>query len=97
MDDYLEDIKAFFLLDYSQTPVSFGQEPIHKTTKEVFDMLKGVIPEHPLTENDIYTFLKECGFVIELIDIMGIVKNLVGDKEVKVIAQVYKWKMYKRT
>ncbi|MGQ1929042.1 hypothetical protein [Ornithobacterium rhinotracheale] len=96
MDDYLEDIKAFFLLDYSQKPTSFGQEPIHKTTNEVFNMLKGVIPEHPLTENDIYAFLKESKFEIELVDVMGLVENLAGDKELKVVAQVYKWKMYKR-
>ncbi|MGQ1944862.1 hypothetical protein ACT4RS_07460 [Ornithobacterium rhinotracheale] len=55
-----------------------------------------MIPQNPVTENDIYAMMRELKFHIQLVDITEMVENEVGDKQLAVLAQVYKWKLYVR-
>lgn len=61
MEDYKQLMKELLLQYYDATPEG---EAMQMQTTEVLRWFRGIIPQHPITEHDIFDVLKECGFVI---------------------------------
>ena len=62
MEDYKEEMTNLFLKHYSNKSENPEAKPIQRTTKEIWDELKGVIPTEPIDEHEVYEMLKEQGF-----------------------------------
>lgn len=85
MEDYIEEIKNLITRDFSSEGSNYAQY----TTTQILDMVRGVIPDEPISEHDIYTVLKELNFRKHLHTVF------VKDKEDKpteeVDFQLYVW------
>ena len=64
MEDYTIIIKELILEYYS--PQFSGGDKYFYSTGKILSMCQGIIPQHPITEHDIYDVMKELGFRIEL-------------------------------
>lgn len=64
MEDYKELIKELLLRFYATEYTGGGV--FHKSTQEVLEMCRGVIPHQPISEHDVFEILKELNFSIEL-------------------------------
>lgn len=64
MEDYIEEIKNLLLRFYERT----GKEHhlLQRTTSEVLNELRGLIPQNPIDEHNIYEILKELQFQQDL-------------------------------
>lgn len=71
MQDIKEQIKTLFLSYYQPS----GDLASHLSTTKIYNMLRGVIPEQPITEYNIYEAMKEMGFRTVLV---------VGKKETQI-------------
>lgn len=60
MDDYKEEMKDIVLQYYSPTPD--GGDNIQMQTGAVLNWFRGVIPNEPITQHDVFDILKELGF-----------------------------------
>ncbi|MDO5509532.1 MAG: hypothetical protein Q4F57_02440 [Weeksellaceae bacterium] len=63
MEDYKEIAHSLITQFYSPTPIP-GVEPTELTTQEVLTMLQGIIPQHPITDHDVYETLIALGYTI---------------------------------
>lgn len=65
MEDYKEEIRNLLLKYYWNA----GQEhkKIQKTTVEILQHVRGVIPSEPISEHDIYEVMKDMQFEQELL------------------------------
>lgn len=61
MEDYKIIMKELLLQYYDPVPEG---EPKQMQTFEVLRFLRGIIPNEPIGEHDMYDVLKECGFQI---------------------------------
>lgn len=59
MNDYKEAMKVLLQEFYSTTPEG---SKIEMQTSEILRWFKGVIPEKPITEHDVYDVLTEIGY-----------------------------------
>ena len=80
MEDYKEKIRKLILKYYS--PIETQGEKEYKTTIEILNMCKGVIPSEPITEHDIYEVMEALFFKIE--------KKLLNDWE------LFFWVLYEK-
>lgn len=64
MEDYKELIKELLLRFYANEDTGGGV--FHKSTQEILEMCRGVIPHEPISEHDVFEVLKELNFAIEL-------------------------------
>ncbi|MDO5104470.1 hypothetical protein [Capnocytophaga sp.] len=65
MEDYKALIKEMLLRDFSPRairPDKSIQDVVLKSTIDVLQMVRGVIPQSPIDEHDIFDALKETGF-----------------------------------
>ncbi len=63
MQDYKEIMKTALAKYYEPTSI-FGEVlPVYEaTTKQMWNWFRGVIPEHPIDEHDVFDILTELGF-----------------------------------
>lgn len=87
MEDYKELIKEMLSSAYAPNHVQ-GYDSIYLSTYNVYAMCMGIIPEHPITEHDVYDVMKEMGFEIKHV----CEKNQKTKKE----NPVFLWKLYKK-
>jgi hypothetical protein len=59
MDDYVQIMKDLLQEYYSTTPEG---SKIEMQTSDVFRWLKGIIPDQPVTEHDVFDVLTELGY-----------------------------------
>lgn len=64
MEDYKQLMKDLFLKYYSPMGDDFQKK--HTTTFEVLVMFRGIIPNEPIGEHEVFDILKELGFRQEL-------------------------------
>lgn len=67
MNDYIEDIKKMLFRFYSPIRTENSDEEF-KTTTEILSMVRGIIPETPIDQHDIYEVMNTLNFQIDLID-----------------------------
>lgn len=63
MQDYKDIMKTILAKYYEPTSI-FGEVlPVYEaTTKQMWNWFRGVIPEHPIDEHDVFDILTELGF-----------------------------------
>lgn len=60
MEDYKEEMRVLFCRHYS--PDGKEHQELKRTTGAIWRELRGVLPQHPIDEHDVYEMLKAEGF-----------------------------------
>lgn len=102
MEDYKLEMQILFLRYYKTADENLA--PLKKTTEEIWQQLKGVIPKHPIDEHDIYEMLKFLGFQQDLEIIYEQVCIVEADKAKGIVAEydkreagrVFVWLLYEK-
>ncbi len=90
MEDYQTIIKE--MLGQHFSPIGNGEATSY-STPGILRMVRGVIPESPITENDIFSILTEMGFQKDLHPIYE--QNEAGEKTEKIISYIFLWRFYR--
>lgn len=64
MEDYKQEMRDLFTQHYA--PQGEEHQQMKRTTHDVWQELRGVIPRHPIDEHDVYEMLKSLGFELGL-------------------------------
>ena len=102
MEDYTIIIKELILEYYS--PQFSGGDKYFYSTGKILSMCRGIIPQYPITEHDIYDTMKELGFGIELQVITEEVMVSPGNKkkgippkyEEQEVSREFLWVLYEK-
>jgi hypothetical protein len=84
MDDYVQVMKDLLLEYYSTTPEG---SKIEMQTGDVFRWLKGIIPDQPVTEHDVFDVLTELGYKKSQKILTKKVQTVKADKSKGIIAE----------
>lgn len=102
MEDYYEVIRALLLKNF--TVIGEDINKIIYTTKDIFSMFKGILPEEPITEHDIFDALTEVGFYTILEPIIEKRCIFEGDEEENIpeefeeieVGKIFKWVLFEK-
>ncbi|MBP7357342.1 MAG: hypothetical protein KA871_04440 [Cloacibacterium sp.] len=102
MEDYKEEIRNLLLKYYHNA----GEEHklLQRTTSEVLNEVRGLIPKHPIDEHDIYDLLKEMLFEQAQKIIYENVCTFEGDEKQGIppeyekveIGRIFVWNVYQK-
>lgn len=90
MQDLKEQIKLLFLKHFSPKGEA---PPVHMSTRDIHDMIKGVIPSQPITEYDIYDALKEMEFEQDL-KVLYDDEGTTDEYDKKEIGKIFLWRLF---
>ncbi|MOA47425.1 hypothetical protein D3C78_1700600 [compost metagenome] len=102
MEDYKEEIRLLLQKYYYNA----GEEhkEIHRTTAQILQEVRGVVPSHPITEHDIYELMKEMYFEQTQEIIYENVCTFEGDAEGGIppeyekreVERIFVWKLFQK-
>jgi len=101
MDDYKQTMIDLILHYYSPTPEGSN---IQMQTSQVLSWFKGIIPNQPITEHDVFDVLKEQSFKHSQKILTETIQTVKGNKlrgilpeyEEKEIGRILVWNLYER-
>jgi hypothetical protein len=102
MEDYKEEIRNLLLKYY--TNAGSEHKKLQRTTAEILQEIRGVIPNDPISEHDVYEILKEMEFDQSQKIFYEKVCTFAGDKEKglmpeyeqKEAGRLFVWEFYEK-
>jgi len=102
MVDYKEEMIAVFCRYYAPTGEEYNKK--HMTTTEIDFLFRGIIPNLPNSEHDVYELMKELGFFQEKVIIYeekiiveeNLKKGIQQEVDLIPVGQVFKWVVFEK-
>ncbi len=102
MIDYKEEMIALFMRYYATDGEEYQKK--HMTTTEIDFLFRGVLPNLPVSEHDVYEIMKAEGFYQEKVIIYeekiiveeNLARGIQQEVDLIPVGQVFKWVVYEK-